>query len=805
MNCGRQQCKRTFRGPPLYCRCSLEFCSEACFVSGWHAEHQQVCPRAEEIKQELEARRARDPVERSGMAQLVGAALSRTPPSSSPSTAAVSFSPPKPAPSSSTSTPAVSSSAPRASQVKALEYVLNVCPQAEKIKQELEARRLKDPGNTAQLVGAASSQKTPSTSTLTSAASDSQPSAHVADLKGDGAVTASQSAGPATSAGQTANCVPSASKGLTSEAPSRTIRRFKFEDFVIGEAIGNGSYGQVHKAVHSKTQEVFAMKAVPKKKVLEHQMTSYLTREVRTQIVLTHPGILRLYYYFEDVDNVHLLLEYANGGSLFSWLRRQSFIKEPEAASYFVDVAAALDHLHRHGIVHRDIKPENILLCVDATERKAKLADFGWCAELSRDGAPRHTFCGTWDYLSPEMVQSEPHDRGVDVWATGVLLYEMLTGKPPFAASNQVKVMNRIIKVDLQVPDTVSSMARDLIQKLLVREPQRRLSLKEAARHSWVILQLPSKAIELSQAANPPEISAPSAVAAAPPPQAPSDKLKRAETSQASPPEPDSKERKGSIAHLSSPCNSLACPEAPPCEASSNKAGSARSTTSQPYKALSDGKPRSSGSSGDATTLCRPKPSVMPWSSSTHPLSSALRSKSASHADEAPEAVSQSYTSAHNCTGEEVTPVGSRWQDTDTFAAIRRWVRSSPVAVSTVLGSELDRTLSAVKVNSSSYTDEDIGSSSAFAAKNVADGKVIPQPKRRATSAAIFATEDVLNTQKGLANPSPDKESNSFEDKTASQGWAGIKNDWENLTGAFQGQLDQLIRRLESPRVEEAA
>ncbi|CAE8606952.1 unnamed protein product, partial [Polarella glacialis] len=129
--------------------------------------------------------------------------------------------------------------------------------------------------------------------------------------------------------------------------------------------------------------------------------------------------------------------------------------------------ARALDHLHRHGIVHRDLKPENILMCSHADGTKAKLADFGWCAELEVDGTQRHTFCGTWDYLSPEMVQNEPHDKGVDIWACGVLLFEMLTGKPPFAAANQVKAMNRIMTVDLKVPDTVSPSGTALMHKLL--------------------------------------------------------------------------------------------------------------------------------------------------------------------------------------------------------------------------------------------------------------------------------------------------------------------------------------------------
>lgn len=262
-------------------------------------------------------------------------------------------------------------------------------------------------------------------------------------------------------------------------------RRYTLDEFSqMGEPIGSGSYGQVTKVLHKQTAEIFAMKVISKKKVLEHQMTSYLTREVKTQIKIQHPNILRLIFYFEDETNVYLLLEYARNGSLFSVLRKRGRLPEPEAAGFFVDVASALDYLHQHGVVHRDLKPENILMC---DGNVAKLADFGWCAEVSKDGGLRHTFCGTWDYLSPEMVSNEPHDHTVDIWAMGVLLYEMLVGRPPFSASSQFKAMSRITKVDLQIPESISAGARDIISNLIVKERTKRLTLVAAAQHHWVV------------------------------------------------------------------------------------------------------------------------------------------------------------------------------------------------------------------------------------------------------------------------------------------------------------------------------
>uniref|UniRef100_A0A7S0A3F5 Aurora kinase n=1 Tax=Pyrodinium bahamense TaxID=73915 RepID=A0A7S0A3F5_9DINO len=400
MSCGRQQCKRTARTTPFYCRCGLEFCSEACFIPEWHAEHQQKCPHAEAIKAEVAERQAGTGT-RGGAALLVAIALSRTRP-----VLASGAVPPAPA-----------------------------------------------------------------------AAAAATEAAPVAEPGSDPSV-----ASGALAAGLTAH---GAGVGATGKVPAKPAQlRYSLGDFEsVGAPLGGGSYGKVTKVVHKRTNEVFAMKVIPKQKVLDHQMENYLAREVKTQLRLQHPNILKLIYYFEDVDNVHLLLEFASGGALFSVLKKRGKLPEADAARYYTDVAMALDHLHSKGVVHRDLKPENILMCEGDV---AKLADFGWCAEVDRGGAPRHTFCGTWDYLSPEMVQSEPHDHSVDIWAIGVLLYEMLTSRSPFAASSQVQALMRITKVDLRVPEYVSAEAKDLLHKLLVKEPQARLGLAKSVEHPWV-------------------------------------------------------------------------------------------------------------------------------------------------------------------------------------------------------------------------------------------------------------------------------------------------------------------------------
>ncbi|CAK0862022.1 unnamed protein product [Prorocentrum cordatum] len=182
-----------------------------------------------------------------------------------------------------------------------------------------------------------------------------------------------------------------------------------------------------------------------------------------------------------------MLLEFARDGSLYDMLQSGGRLREPKAAPIFSGVVSGLEHLHSKGVIHRDVKPENILICRGPTgEPVAKLADFGWCAELEANEAPRHTFCGTVDYLSPEAAPPPAWDFKVDIWAAGVLLFEMLTAKPPFVGFNQALTIEAIRSADFEFPEYVSALARDLVSKLLVKERWKRPSLVEVAEHPWM-------------------------------------------------------------------------------------------------------------------------------------------------------------------------------------------------------------------------------------------------------------------------------------------------------------------------------
>jgi len=261
--------------------------------------------------------------------------------------------------------------------------------------------------------------------------------------------------------------------------------------------LGKGSFGSVQKVKQIGTENIFALKSIRKAEVIDGQLIDQVEREIHVQGQLRHENILRLFRHFEDETCVHLLLEYCAKGELYQLLRTRKGrrFSEPTACRYFVQVCKGLQYLHKHGIVHRDLKPENLL--VDS-EDVVKIADFGWCAMTQSLNTARNTFCGTLDYLAPEMIRAQGHDDKLDVWGLGVLLFEMIIGKPPFQSTNHAQLILKILNIDikkvlsdrnLEFPDLFSVPVQDLIFKLLQRSPQKRISIDEALKHEWVKME----------------------------------------------------------------------------------------------------------------------------------------------------------------------------------------------------------------------------------------------------------------------------------------------------------------------------
>ncbi|XP_017695406.1 PREDICTED: ribosomal protein S6 kinase beta-2, partial [Lepidothrix coronata] len=160
------------------------------------------------------------------------------------------------------------------------------------------------------------------------------------------------------------------------------------------------------------------------------------------------------------------------GGELFMQLEREGIFLEDTACFYLSEITLALGHLHSHGIIYRDLKPENIML---NSQGHIKLTDFGLCKESIHDGAVTHTFCGTIEYMAPEILVRSGHNRAVDWWSLGALMYDMLTGSPPFTAENRKKTIDKILKGKLVLPPYLTPDARDLLKKFLKRNPSQRV------------------------------------------------------------------------------------------------------------------------------------------------------------------------------------------------------------------------------------------------------------------------------------------------------------------------------------------
>jgi serine/threonine protein kinase len=268
---------------------------------------------------------------------------------------------------------------------------------------------------------------------------------------------------------------------------ARRGERWSLADFEIGKPLGKGKFGSVYLAREKKSKYIVALKMLTKSQLLKNQVEHQLRREIEIQGHLRHRNILRMYGYFYDDKKIYLILEYAPGGELYRRLMKRGRFDEPTSARFIADLASALQYCHEKHIIHRDIKPENLLI---GAFGEIKLADFGW--SIHAPSSRRETLCGTLDYLPPEMVERRPHDEMVDNWCLGVLLYEFLTGGPPFEAPSQDVTYRRIKNVDLRFPRDIPLDAQDLIRRLLRKNASDRMSLKHVATHPWIVRNLES-------------------------------------------------------------------------------------------------------------------------------------------------------------------------------------------------------------------------------------------------------------------------------------------------------------------------
>ncbi|CAD8098088.1 unnamed protein product [Paramecium sonneborni] len=264
---------------------------------------------------------------------------------------------------------------------------------------------------------------------------------------------------------------------LQIQQKKRTLEDYEFINGDKG-MLGRGAFGEVRLAIDNQLQQEMAIKILNKKKMLRNCNLQQLKNEIKLQRSLNHPNIIQLYHAFEDRENIYFALEYASNGSLYKYLRKLKVMPEPEAFVYFFQTCLAVDYLHKKNVIHRDLKPENILL---DEQGNVKLCDFGWSAESVE---MRSTFCGTFDYMAPEMLHNKPHDYRVDIWALGILLYELLHGNAPFTKAHFSK--ENIQNLTIKFSSSISAQAKDLITQILQYDPKKRMSMNQIFAHKWL-------------------------------------------------------------------------------------------------------------------------------------------------------------------------------------------------------------------------------------------------------------------------------------------------------------------------------
>jgi serine/threonine-protein kinase Psk1 len=253
------------------------------------------------------------------------------------------------------------------------------------------------------------------------------------------------------------------------------LRKMAAEDFEPLKCLGKGSFGTVHLVRQQGTGRLFAQKQFKKASLVVHKRLVEQTKTERQilESVNRHPFVVKLFYAFQDHEKLYLILEYAQGGELFHHLKMERMFDEPTAAFYMAEMILALEHLHRNlGVVYRDLKPENCLL--DA-EGHLLLTDFGLSKVSVDDEAKCNSFLGTVDYMAPEIIAGKEYSFAVDWWSLGALAFDLLTGKPPFGGNNNAKIEQAIVHKKLVVPYFLGPNAKDLLIRLLRKEPHKRL------------------------------------------------------------------------------------------------------------------------------------------------------------------------------------------------------------------------------------------------------------------------------------------------------------------------------------------
>ncbi|CAD8065696.1 unnamed protein product [Paramecium sonneborni] len=263
-------------------------------------------------------------------------------------------------------------------------------------------------------------------------------------------------------------------------------------------SLGTGSFGTVNLVQNIKSQQLFAIKSIQQCNIQTPYEQEGVEREIKVHLKCRHPNIVNLYDSFIEHGNVYMVLEYAENGNLYNYVQRRKRLEEKEACKYFIQTCRALQYLHEMNVFHRDIKPENLLL---DNNNDIKLCDFGWCAENIH--LKRKTFCGTYEYMAPEIVSDLPYDYKIDIWSVGVLLYELLHGYAPFKGKEYKEIAQNIKNGLIRYSSSINQDAQELIKNILQKDPSLRLSFNDIYQSAFVQRCIPQQFTQLKISMSP--------------------------------------------------------------------------------------------------------------------------------------------------------------------------------------------------------------------------------------------------------------------------------------------------------------
>ena len=253
-------------------------------------------------------------------------------------------------------------------------------------------------------------------------------------------------------------------------------------DFELLKTVGKGSFGKVFEVRYKGDGKIYAMKILDKQVVMERNQYEHTLAERRIMGECEHPFLVCLRFAFQSQTKLYLISDFFNGGELFFYLSNGRF-SENRARFYAAEIALGLHYLHSKGIVYRDLKPENLLLDADG---HIKITDFG-LSKQNVEGDELHSLCGTPEYLAPEIILKKPYGKAVDWWSLGTLIYEMISGLPPFYDKNRRVMYNKILSAPLSKCSYMSADAYDICSRLLDRHPETRLgnNIEDIMNHPW--------------------------------------------------------------------------------------------------------------------------------------------------------------------------------------------------------------------------------------------------------------------------------------------------------------------------------